>query len=305
MNTFKDNIHRANLFDLGFKGPNFTWKRGAIWERLYRILIIGLCLSALLLLIIIPPPPFRYLNMWAAHPSYNKYIADLWKVQEAENEVKKLEYEEQIGNVEEKELLTAQNNLLSAIEYQEKFLEHKWLHDDADIAKDVINYYKNLLNQEQHFRNYIEKANFSTKLNFTASLKLTDIPNEKEIWNAISSIDNNKSAGPDGFTAEFYKKSWEVIKIDVIAAATSFFKGNNLPKYFCASTTVLIRQIAETNYSWELGNGEIKFWLDNWCPKDWLSPITNIYNSDLKMADCCYGDEWSLGLETVPKSVDN
>ncbi|XP_020596374.1 uncharacterized protein LOC110036309 [Phalaenopsis equestris] len=56
-----------------------------------------------------------------------------------------------------------------------------------------------------------------------------------------------------------------------------------------------IRQIDETNYSWELGNGEINFWLDNWCPKDWLSAITNIYNSELKVADCWDGDNWSLG----------
>ncbi|XP_020598088.1 uncharacterized protein LOC110037721 [Phalaenopsis equestris] len=248
---------------MGFKGPAFTWKRGAIWERLDRMLGNDAWFNQFLLTFVThlslagsdhrpmlinitstdnhtSSPPFRYLNMWTAHPSYNKYIADLWKG-EAENEVKKLEHEEQISNVKEKELLIAQNNLLCAIKYQEKFLKHKaWLHDNADIANDAISYYKDLLNQEHHFRPPIEKTHFLAELNYTTSLKLSDILNEKEIWNAISSIDNNKSAGPDGFTAGFYKNSWEIIKADVIAAVTSFFQGNNLPKYFCASTTVLI-----------------------------------------------------------------
>ncbi|XP_020596871.1 uncharacterized protein LOC110036703 [Phalaenopsis equestris] len=215
------------------------------------------------------PLPFRYLNMWAAHPSYSNYIVDLWKgvshpdplvqlsllqikiakalrgwswntfgnvnatVQKAEDEVKALENGGQLGIEEEKKLLIAQNNLLSVIDYQEKFLKQKatmniftdgdrntrffhayikykrkcntiqdiqnangqWLHNNNDITNDVISTLRH------------EKAHFMAELNYTAGLKLTDIPTEKEIWNAINSIDNSKSTSPDGFTAEFYKKS--------------------------------------------------------------------------------------------------
>ncbi|XP_020598796.1 uncharacterized protein LOC110038335 [Phalaenopsis equestris] len=208
--------------------------------------------------------------MWAAHPSYNNYIADLWKgishsdpliklsllqikiakalkswswntfgnvhttVQKAEEEVKALERGGQLGIEEEKKLLTAQNYLLSAIDYQEKILKQKesmniftdgdrntrffhayikykrkcntihaiqnangqWLQNNNDIANDAICYYKDLLNQDHHFRPHIEKEHFMEELNYTTGLKLTDTPTENEIWNAINSIDSSKFAGP-------------------------------------------------------------------------------------------------------------
>ncbi|XP_020599664.1 uncharacterized protein LOC110039059 [Phalaenopsis equestris] len=250
MNTFSDNIYRDGLFDLGFKGPTFTWKRGAIWERLDRLLVNDAWFSHFLLtlfthlslagsdhrpiLISITStdnynscPPFRYLNMWAAHPSYNKYIADLWKGVSHRDPFVKLS--------------------LLQIKIVRALRSWSWetfgnVHAKFQEAEDEV---KNLeqgeyIGNDHNFRPHIEKAHFLAEQNYTVGLKLTGIPNEKEIWNAISSIDSNKSAGPDGFTAEFYKKSWEIIKADVIAVVTSLFQGNNIPKYFCSSTTVLI-----------------------------------------------------------------
>ncbi|XP_020588365.1 uncharacterized protein LOC110030131 [Phalaenopsis equestris] len=166
----------AGLFDLGFKGPNFTWKRGSIWERLDRMLVNDAWFNHFLLTFVThlslvgsdhrpilisitstdsysSPLPFRYLNMWVAHPSYSNYIAGLWKgvshldplvklsllqiktvkalrgwswntfgnvhatVQKAKDEVKALENGGHLGIEEEKKLLIAQNNLLSAIDY--------------------------------------------------------------------------------------------------------------------------------------------------------------------------------------------
>ena len=45
---------------------------------------------------------------------------------------------------------------------------------------------------------------------------------EEEIWLAISSCDNNKSPGPDGFIFEFIKKIWSVVKEDLIKVITWF-----------------------------------------------------------------------------------
>ena len=38
---------------------------------------------------------------------------------------------------------------------------------------------------------------------------------EKEVFEAISQMKNNKAPGPDGFPAEFYKKCWHIIKGDL------------------------------------------------------------------------------------------
>jgi hypothetical protein len=40
---------------------------------------------------------------------------------------------------------------------------------------------------------------------------------EKEVLDAISQMKLNKAPGPDGFSAEFYQKIWEVIKSDLMA----------------------------------------------------------------------------------------
>ena len=39
---------------------------------------------------------------------------------------------------------------------------------------------------------------------------------EKEVFDAIAQMKNNKAPGPDGFSAEFYKKCWHIIKGDLL-----------------------------------------------------------------------------------------
>ncbi|XP_020595781.1 uncharacterized protein LOC110035823 [Phalaenopsis equestris] len=217
------------------------------------------------------PPPFRYLNMWSSHPSYNSYIADLWngishtdpfikhslleikivkahrkwswgafgnvltKVQELEEEVTRMEQDEQEGMKAAINIFTDGDrntkfyhsdikykrkcNTISAIEN----VEGMWLHENAEIANDAVSCFKNLLNQANNHRIPIHPNYFYAELNYTVNLKLTEIPDEEEIWKAINSINSNKAAHPDGFTAEFYKKSWDIIKPEVIAVVASFF----------------------------------------------------------------------------------
>ncbi|XP_020597516.1 uncharacterized protein LOC110037259 [Phalaenopsis equestris] len=101
MNLFFDDITQVVLFDIGFNGTEFTWKRGEICERLDRILVNDLWCQYFLytfvthlslvgsdhipLLISITaselynsPPPFRYLNMWSDHPSILNTVAEAW-----------------------------------------------------------------------------------------------------------------------------------------------------------------------------------------------------------------------------------
>lgn len=41
---------------------------------------------------------------------------------------------------------------------------------------------------------------------------------EEEVWKTICSLPSNKAPGPDGFTGNFYKACWPLIKDDVMAA---------------------------------------------------------------------------------------
>lgn len=50
-----------------------------------------------------------------------------------------------------------------------------------------------------------------------------------EVKEAVFSIDDSKSPGPDGFTARFYKLHWEDLKHMLFSAITSVFQSGRLP----------------------------------------------------------------------------
>jgi hypothetical protein len=66
----------------------------------------------------------------------------------------------------------------------------------------------------------------------TVNLEELDIPHhdlagldapfsEEEVWKTICSLPSDKAPGPDGFTANFYKAYWSIIKTDVMAAVSA------------------------------------------------------------------------------------
>ena len=48
---------------------------------------------------------------------------------------------------------------------------------------------------------------------------------EKEVFDAIAQLKNNKAPGPDGFPVEFYKKCWHIIKGDLLPMFHDLFSG--------------------------------------------------------------------------------
>jgi hypothetical protein len=44
---------------------------------------------------------------------------------------------------------------------------------------------------------------------------------EDEVWKTVLSLPLNKAPGPDGFTGKFYKTCWQIIKGEIMAAATA------------------------------------------------------------------------------------
>ncbi|KAM0834255.1 hypothetical protein ACQ4PT_063760 [Festuca glaucescens] len=50
---------------------------------------------------------------------------------------------------------------------------------------------------------------------------------EEEVWAALCAMPSNKSPGPDGFTWEFYRHCWPLIKADVMAALLEIWMGRH------------------------------------------------------------------------------
>lgn len=55
------------------------------------------------------------------------------------------------------------------------------------------------------------------------SSKLIKLPTAEEIKGFLKEMPKNKALGPDGFAAQFYWGTWEVVGEDTIAAILEFF----------------------------------------------------------------------------------
>jgi hypothetical protein len=93
---------------------------------------------------------------------------------------------------------------------------------------------------------------------------LCSLPSEQEIFSTLSDMGSTKAPGPDGFTALFYKKYWNIVKIVVISSIWDFFGNNRLlqehnhtfialiPKQLIASSVHHFRPISLCNIVYKI-----------------------------------------------------
>ncbi|GAA0145765.1 hypothetical protein LIER_05885 [Lithospermum erythrorhizon] len=66
---------------------------------------------------------------------------------------------------------------------------------------------------------------------------------EREIEDTMMSIKRGKVPGPDGFTSEFYRESWQTVKESVVEAVKTFFAIVHMPRYFNRTIISLIPKL--------------------------------------------------------------
>jgi hypothetical protein len=84
---------------------------------------------------------------------------------------------------------------------------------------------------------------------------LCNIPDERDIYDAIVNLGLNKAPGPDGMTGLFYKSYWPIFKLFVIASVQSFFRGGFLLKEFNHSNIAPIPKIdnpSQVHHYWSI-----------------------------------------------------
>ena len=77
----------------------------------------------------------------------------------------------------------------------------------------------------------IEKPNPLTSNILQAPLQaqiLTQQVTEEEIKKALFSIREDKSPGPDGYSSFFFKKAWDIVGRDFVAAVLEFFSSGQI-----------------------------------------------------------------------------
>nr|GEV17128.1 reverse transcriptase zinc-binding domain-containing protein [Tanacetum cinerariifolium] len=136
---------------------------------------------------------------------------------------------------------------------------------------------------------------------------------EKEIKDAMFDIDDQKSPGPDGFTAKIFKTAWSIIGQDVCLVVQEFFKTGKLlgeVKWIHEERlkgTNIWKVETDMNASWgwrnllnfrdkvgkhvyhKIGNGKkTSVWYDRWhetCPLDQFLTNRDIYNERFTQSD--------------------
>ena len=109
--------------------------------------------------------------------------------------------------------------------------------DKNEILNEVLDFYKTLYTKqdirEEDIDDYLQDFN-PNKLTENEKEDLNQLINNDEILNAIQQLNNNKSPGLDGLTAEFYK----IFRYDIVDNLNEIFNNILLMKYIPESMTL-------------------------------------------------------------------
>ncbi|CAN1169945.1 Transposon TX1 uncharacterized 149 kDa protein [Linum perenne] len=112
-----------------------------------------------------------------------------------------------------------------------------------EIADIAVNFYKGLLGDSTVLRQCDLSSLVKYRLEDEAAERLASPVSSEEIKKAIFSISNDKSPGPDGYSAEFFKDSWELIGNEVCTAVSSFFEKSYMPPFVNSIALALIQRL--------------------------------------------------------------
>lgn len=117
-----------------------------------------------------------------------------------------------------------------------------------DVKAHCVDYYTKLFggssqtmsdsNRERitHFTKY--RCNDATKLKLMAAVTPEDVKQE------VFALPLNKTPGPDGFTGEFFRKTWDIIGADLTKAVLEFFQsGQMLRQWNCTAISLIPKTI--------------------------------------------------------------
>ena len=100
---------------------------------------------------------------------------------------------------------------------------NEWLSNRNDIGSSFVQFYKNLFSSSNpQFPIALDNLILPV-ISDEDNVLLCAIPTAAKIKQTLFNIGSDKSPGPDGMSALFYKHYWEVINQDLIEAVTSFF----------------------------------------------------------------------------------
>ncbi|GJT23954.1 hypothetical protein Tco_0893891, partial [Tanacetum coccineum] len=111
-------------------------------------------------------------------------------------------------------------------------IDGQWIEDPLQVKKEFLFHFKEIFYLPSRNRLMLDMV-FPNTLSSDQSLDLERPFSPEEIKGAVWDCGSNKSPGSDGFTFDFYRKFWYLIKENVVAAVNHFYlhgycqKGSN------------------------------------------------------------------------------
>lgn len=123
------------------------------------------------------------------------------------------------------------SNKISSLE-----LEGEWVTEPGRVKKAIFSHFRRRVGVRLEIPESLAVASLGEEEGARLVTEFT----EEEMWAAVGDCDDNKSPGPDGFTACFYKSCWEIIKGDILRLFNEFHECGRLVRGSNSSFFVLI-----------------------------------------------------------------
>lgn len=118
-----------------------------------------------------------------------------------------------------------------------------WIKDPRKIKDLFTNHFKNRLKKINSSCGFVTNSLVQKSLTTHIRTGLENSFTEKEILQALLTIDTNKSRGPDGFNGFYLREMWEDLKKDFIGVIQEFHSTGKLPQGLNSTFLVLIPEI--------------------------------------------------------------
>ncbi|KAK1431837.1 hypothetical protein QVD17_08547 [Tagetes erecta] len=92
------------------------------------------------------------------------------------------------------------------------------LHEGKDVPKAFVDHYVGFLGKEEAVIMPITQELFDVRIDQAMSVDMIREVTFDEIKRTMFAFADDKAPGPDGFTAAFYKKAWDIVGNDVCLA---------------------------------------------------------------------------------------
>nr|GEU76060.1 hypothetical protein [Tanacetum cinerariifolium] len=118
------------------------------------------------------------------------------------------------------------------------------IYENEKVAEALVAHYEMFLGQHGTVIPLCDSNLFQNHLDDVAAIEMIREVSDQEIKDAIFSMGNDKSLGPDGYTAAFFKEARDIISKDVMLAIREFFVNGKLLKELNHTIIALIPKVS-------------------------------------------------------------